>query len=136
AGVKRRIAFYRRSTNAFGNSHFKVWYNYLSILLVRKNATHILSNSRFALENFHGSLYQSDTRFKIIPNGVDSKLFDISISKEEARKKLNLPNDVFIVGHVGRYDPAKNHETIFKVACELKKWNKDVRFLFCGKDTD
>ena len=49
---------------------------------------------------------------------------------------LGLSKGGFIVGHVGRYDPAKNHETIFKVIESCKRLGLNVSFLFCGKDSD
>ena len=82
AKVKNRIAFYRRSTNAFGNNKFKLGYNKLANLLVRKNATSILSNSTFALKNFHEKYYKFDPRYIVISNGVNVIDFDIEITKE------------------------------------------------------
>lgn len=136
AGVKNRIVFHRRSTNAFGNNPIKLFYNKVSNLLLRKNATKILSNSETALKNFYGNTYQRNSKYKIIKNGVSAADFNSAISKEEARKKLDLPLNDFIIGHVGRYDPAKNHETIFKVIKQLKEQDKMFSFVFCGKGTD
>lgn len=136
SGIKKRISWYRRSSNAFGENRFKKFYNKLVNYLVRHNATVILSNSRYALESFHKAYYKKDNRYKIIPNGVDAKRFRTSLSKSEARDTLNIPVDIFLVGHVGRFDPAKNHEAIFKIAAKLKDRNFNIGFLFCGKDTD
>jgi glycosyltransferase involved in cell wall biosynthesis len=136
ACVPKKIAWHRRSTDAFGNNFFKKAYNRFANQLVRWNATHILSNSQFAFDNFYGKYQKNDKRFMVIPNGVDASLFDISATKEEARKILDLPVDSFIIGHVGRYDPAKNHETIFKVIASLKEKGVQFKFLFCGKGTD
>ncbi|MBA6153395.1 glycosyltransferase [Gelidibacter maritimus] len=136
AGVENRIAFYRRSTNAFGNNKLKRLYNNFVNSLVRKNATFILSNSETAFKNFHGDVYQSDSRYKIIKNGVSAGDFNIPFSNYEARKRFNFPNDCFMIGHVGRFDPAKNHETIFKVIQSFKENHNNFRFVFCGKDTN
>jgi glycosyltransferase involved in cell wall biosynthesis len=136
ADVRKRIAWHRRSTDAFGKNPFKKFYSRFANKLVRSHATHILSNSQFALENFYGKYLINDNRFQVIPNGVDSIYFNSFLSKFEARKQLGLPDDVILIGHVGRFDPAKNHETIFKVAVQLKKLRKDIRFVFCGKGTD
>ncbi len=135
AGVPVRIAWHRRSTDAFGNNPLKKFYNILANRLIRKNATYILSNSKFALDNFYGIYQNGDSRFQVIPNGVDGALFDIPTSKEDSRRVLGLPLETFIVGHVGRYDIAKNHETIFKVIKSLKQKEIDFKFLFCGKNT-
>jgi len=136
SGTQNRIAFYRRSTNAFGNNGLKVLYNNFVTFLIRKCATKILSNSEFAFINFHKNIYLSDARFGIISNGVDASKFNLNTSKEEARKQLNIAQNLFVIGHVGRFDPAKNHQTIFKAAKLLIKQNNDILFLFCGRGTD
>lgn len=136
AGIRNRMAFYRRSTNAFGNNLFKKKYNDFANFLIRKNATGILSNSQAAFENFHKKYYRNDPRYKVIPNGSDAVKFDISLSGKEAAGKLGITENAFIIGHVGRFDPAKNHNTIFKVAAKVIAENPNVLFLFCGKDTD
>jgi glycosyltransferase involved in cell wall biosynthesis len=138
AGVKNRLAFYRRSTNAFGNNVLKLLYNTFVSGLVRKNANIILSNSEAAFKNFHSDIYQKNKKYKVIRNGVSANDFNIARSKEEAREALGLDQNIFIIGHVGRYDPAKNHETIFKVIQKFKEDNDNVKvkFVFCGKGTD
>jgi glycosyltransferase involved in cell wall biosynthesis len=136
-GVKKRIAWHRRSTDAFSKkNYFKRLYNYFVYNLVKFNATDILSNSKFALDNFYGNSWRNNSKYDIIPNGLDSSFFDNKLLKNDARKILSLPNDVFIVGHVGRYDPAKNHDTIFRVIKNLKAKKVIIKFLFCGKETD
>lgn len=136
AGIEQRIAWHRRSSDAFGNNPLKKLYNTCVNRLIRSNATAVLSNSKHALDKFYSIYYQGGARFKVIPNGVNAEEFQTPLSKPEARKKMNIAEDVFLVGHVGRYDPAKNHKTIFKVAAELVKTEPNVRFLFCGKNTD
>lgn len=136
AGVKNRIAFYRRSSNAFGQNKLKLFYNNFVNGLVKKSATFILSNSETAFKNFHAEVYQNNPKYRIIKNGVSAKDFAIEVSKEEAKCKLNLNENTFLIGHVGRFDPAKNHDTIFKVIALLKSQCADFKFMFCGKGTD
>src|SRR5690554_6534507 len=136
AGVKNRIVFHRRSTNAFGKNPIKLFYNKVSNLLLRKNATKILSNSEAAFQNFYKDVYKNSPKYKVIKNGVDVNEFDIKLSKEEARKIIGVSKNTFIIGHVGRYDPAKNHETIFKVIKSLESSCDNLKFVFCGRGTD
>lgn len=136
AGVKHRIAFYRRSSHAFGKSRLKLAYARLMNYLVYQNSTTILSNSKHAFNFFFPERHQVDHRFKVIPNGVKASNFDIHESKSEARLKAGLPAGAFIIGHTGRYDSSKNHKTIFKVAKKIIDKHQDVVFLFCGKYTD
>ena len=136
AGIENRIALYRRSTIAYRNNFFKSAYTKIITYLVRRYATKILSNSEFALKNFHPNYYLNDRRYKVIANGVDSEKFISNLSIKEARKKLGITTDSLIIGNVGRFDPAKNHKTIFKVAGKILEFNKKILFLFCGKGTD
>lgn len=137
AGVGCRIAWHRRSTNAFGENRFKLLFNKLVNSLVRWHATKILSNSKYALEQFYPGYWEKDSRFKIIPNGVDASLVQTDLTQEEARKQLGVNLNAKIIGNVGRFAPAKNHKTIFQVAAKLIKEDKlDVYFMFCGKYTD
>lgn len=48
-----------------------------------------------------------------IPLGVDASLLQKkTVSKEEARKRLDLPPNEFIVGMIGRIDPLKGQHTL------------------------
>lgn len=55
-----------------------------------------------------------------IPNGIDTKRFEIKESKEELRKKLNLPDGILGIC-VGRLTPFKNQKFLIKVAKEIKR---------------
>lgn len=136
AGIKKRVVFYRRSTPAFRMNHWKLQYFRIMGWLVDTFATDILSNSLTAFKNFFPNYQSSDKRFKVIYNGVDSKLVTTHKSKNECRKNLGIPKEVFVIGHVGRFDPAKNHEFIFRVANKLLKLESDIYFVFCGMDTN
>src|SRR5690606_10529380 len=103
AGVPKRVAWYRRSTNAFGTNPLKLIYNRMVNWLVRLNATDILSNSRFALDTFYKHYWETDPRFAIIPNGLDTNTFQQTICKLEARKQLGIKDNVYLIGHVGRF---------------------------------
>jgi glycosyltransferase involved in cell wall biosynthesis len=135
-GIPKRVVWYHRSSNAFAPGFIKNSYNNWANTLVRRHASHILSNSQTALDYFFAGYAKGDARFQVIPNGVNASEYRTSKTKEKARAMLDLPKDAFIVGHVGRYDPAKNHETIFKVIQRCKHSGFDLFFLFCGKDTD
>ena len=42
-----------------------------------------------------------ENKILVAPDGVDLEKFDIEISKKEARKKLNLPEDKILIGYIG-----------------------------------
>jgi glycosyltransferase involved in cell wall biosynthesis len=55
-----------------------------------------------------------------IPNGIDTKRFEIKETKEELRKKLNLPDGILGIC-VGRLVSFKNQKFLIKVAKEIKR---------------
>lgn len=132
ANVNKRISFYRGSTNHFSESKLRLLYDKFVKKLTYKFATNILSNSIAAFDFFFTDIWRKDNRFEVIYNGIDSESF--VNEKNDLRKELNIPEDAFVVGHTGRYNEAKNHKTIIKVAFELCEKHKNIYFLLCGND--
>lgn len=133
--VKKRIAFYRRSTNAFTESKVNLLYNAVMNFLVLKSATHILANSNAGL-NFFFKSASIDSRMRVIRNGIDVTSFKPSASREELRNKFGIKHDAFIIGHTGRLNKAKNHQTLLEVATQLKQSGINFQLVLCGKDTE
>lgn len=69
----------------------------------------------------------------IIYNGVDIEKFKkIRLSKEEIRKILNIPENSFIIGHIGRFTYTKNHEFIINLFSRFSKINKEAYLILVG----
>jgi glycosyltransferase involved in cell wall biosynthesis len=136
ANVSPRIVFYRRSSIAFSSGILRLLYFRLINGLVYRFSTHVLSNSKHAFDVFFSKKQRPDSRFKVIPNGVDTDLVEVSGSKDFFRKKFGIPGMAFVIGHVGRFDKAKNHSTILSVAKRIIAKYNHVYFVFCGKDTN
>ena len=72
-----------------------------------------------------------------IPNGI-------GVKETEAKKKpkewlcsiLEIPLNSFIIGHVGRIHPVKNHERIISIFSLLAKKRNDVHLVLVGEDVD
>ncbi len=135
AGIKNRISFYRGSTNHFKESKVKLLYNLIMLQLVKRNATKILSNSYAALDYFYSNRDNNDTSFKVIYNGIDARKFNSNLNKFK-KEDFKIPSNGFVVGHTGRYNAAKNHDTIIKVAEKLCAIYPNIYFMLCGKDTE
>jgi glycosyltransferase involved in cell wall biosynthesis len=128
--------FYRRSSNAFGQNPLKQFFNFCLNKLVYYNATKILANSRYALDYFHPNNYRETNKFRVIYNGLIAEKFQITKDMKELRRSMGIPENAFVIGHIGRYDKAKNHETILEVAEMLIKNDSAFHFVFCGLNTD
>jgi len=133
AGIQKRLVFYRQGRNHFKASIAKNAYNQMMNKLVFHYATHILSNSHEGLKYFFPYRDSCDFRFRIIRNGVNLNEYLLKESKHHLRKKLGLPVDAFVIGHVGRFDPAKNHKTVLKVFKRIKRTIPDAHLVLCGR---
>lgn len=137
--VPKRISFYRASSNRFIASTINNTYNSIMKRLVYRFSTDILSNSQAAFDFFYPKENRKDDRFKVIRNGMDIDLFSKEMNKNQLREKYGLPEDLYLIGHVGRWNPAKNYPTIFKVADSLINEQvelNNIAFVFCGRETD
>ena len=102
------------------------WRNYLMLHVVWPLITHKLACSQAAGKFW----YKKD--FTLINNGVDVKKFAYSPAVRAAkRKELNIENN-FVVGHIGRFSPEKNHASLINIFRELIKQDPSARLLLVG----
>lgn len=96
--------------------------------LIPKYATELLSCSTEA-----GIWMFNKSRFKILRNAIDVQSYKFSTEKcVLAREHLGIPQDAFVVGHVGRFETQKNHSYLIDVFNEIKKQNKNSVLLLIG----
>jgi glycosyltransferase involved in cell wall biosynthesis len=134
-GVKKRISFYRESEYQFKRTMLKSFYAQVLNYLVKKNATAILSNSKVALNNFHPKRGLDGGKYKVIDNGVPF----IKTSIEERtinRYKFKIPKNSIVIGHLGRYIAAKNHNYILSLVDVIVEKYPNVYFLLHGKGVE
>lgn len=95
--------------------------------LLRKNlwkkADYLFTCSRIAGISVFGKKAVNEGKTIFIPNAIACERFSYNEEKRaEIRKKLEL-TDKYVIGHVGRFHYAKNHEyllRIFAALCSLK----------------
>lgn len=68
-------------------------------------------------------------RIKVIPSGLDLSQFEKPLKKEDAREKLELPNDKLIIGLIGRFDPHKGQVLLLEALSKIDDPNVCVCFL-------
>ncbi len=91
--------------------------------LIKRNTCKV-AKYRFACSEEAGNwLYRGKAPFTVIRNGIDSRLFGFNPDyRSQLRKELNIPEDAVVIGHVGRFDPVKNHIFNLQVfSCFVKK---------------
>lgn len=70
----------------------------------------------------------------VLNNGVDVDRFKNVKNREDMREELGIFQDVFVVGHVGRFSKVKNHDFLVEVFKELNMPNKFLLMVGDGKE--
>ena len=71
---------------------------------------------------------------KVIRNAIDfNKFRNVAKTKEEIRKELNISNDAYVIGQIGRFTYQKNPEFTITVFNELLKKNPNSNLLLIGR---
>lgn len=73
-----------------------------------------------------------DEKLKVILNGIDFERYSIKYDRNVQLDKLNIKNDSFIIGMVGRLTEQKSPQTFIKIAKEIKKKNVNAYFILVG----
>ncbi|MGJ1205952.1 glycosyltransferase [Sphingobacterium lactis] len=128
--IPKRVVFYRNSSDRFNRSFTKDLINSLFNKLTYNYSTKILSNSKAAFNHYYKEVWKNNGKFQVIYNGTNASKFLNETS--DLHNEFKLPKDSFIVGHTGRFNPAKNHATLIKVARELIAEKDDIYFALCG----
>ena len=68
----------------------------------------------------------------VLNNGIDFSKFENAKNRLEMRHELGIPQNSFVVGHVGRFSRVKNHRFLITVFSEIYNENKDAFLLMVG----
>ncbi len=71
------------------------------------------------------------TAIDVVPTGIYTDQFARGAGKI-FRKKLNIPEDIFVVGHVGRLSPEKNLEFVTRAVAQFLNKEPKAHFLIGG----
>jgi glycosyltransferase involved in cell wall biosynthesis len=94
----------------------------------RTDATRRLACSRRAA----AAMFGADASWTFVPYGIDLAAFAAPVDRRAVRAELGLAPDVLAVGHVGRFQPQKNHAFLNEVARELARLRPNTRLFIAG----
>jgi glycosyltransferase involved in cell wall biosynthesis len=133
AGVPVRIAHSHNDTSSLQAK--AGWDRRLYLALTKRwiarYATLGLGCSRKAAASLFGSTWEADPRWRVLYYGID--LTPVQIDAIATRAELGIPADAFVIGHVGRFDPQKNHKFLVDIAVEVVKQEPMARLLLVGQ---
>ncbi len=100
--------------------------------LIDKNATHIFGCSRAACESLMGQSIWQDSRARVLPNAIDLNQFAAIAEPNALRQKLGLPANATLIGHVGSFQPVKNHKFLVEIFEDLTHQVPDTHLILVG----
>ncbi|OKP88581.1 hypothetical protein A3844_07770 [Paenibacillus helianthi] len=131
--IEVRIAHSHNTNDAQKDSILRNAYRMTLETLIKKNSTHLLGCSKDACESLFGKKCWGKYNVEVIRNGLDFNLFkELDKEKSNIRNELNIPEDAFLVGHVGRFSEQKNHRWLIRIFKELIKKVPNAHLLLVG----
>lgn len=134
AGIPLRIAHSHNDTSSMQATAAIVRRAYLRLMRywIHQHATHKLSASQSAAAALYGKNWHIDPQLQLLFYGIDLAAFRSDVDRSDLRARLGMPSDVFVLGHVGRFQEQKNHRFLIRVAAEICAREKTAIFLLVG----
>lgn len=127
AGVKKRIAHHHQA--------YSKWKILCAMLRIpcKLFATHWLACGEAAAINGWGKSAVAKGKVTILPNAIDPERFKFNeLARSEIRARYGIAENDFVIGHVGRFFPEKNHDFLIDVFFEVLKIKSDAKLLLLG----
>jgi glycosyltransferase involved in cell wall biosynthesis len=119
AGVPVRIAHIHNDRRGEPASAARRGYRRLMQASILRFATQGFAPSAGAARFLFGDDWRRDGRWRVQPYGLDLAPFRRTPERARLRAALGIPADALVVGHVGRFDPQKNHALLLRI---LERW--------------
>ena len=131
AGVKKRIAHHHQAYHP-ENVLLKLLCALLRIPC-KMFATHWLACGEAAAINGWGKRAVKNGKVTILPNAIDPERFKFNeIHRHNIRAQYGIRDDDFVIGHVGRFYPQKNHEFLIDVFQEVLVKKSNAKLFLLG----
>lgn len=105
----------------------------------KEAASYLFKNNRLQMIALHDEMKaQLNSMFGItnvivVNNGVNFKAFrEVEESKKQIRDRLSIPQNAYVVGHIGRFSDQKNHLFLIDIFAELCKRQENSFLLLIG----
>ena len=96
-------------------------------------ANRYMACSHLAGEWMYGKEKMQSGKVKILNNAIDIEKFAYNYkARKKLRQELNINEDTFVLGHVGRFMYQKNHDFLIDIFKELHKRRKNSLLLLIG----
>ena len=134
AGVPVRIAHSHTNTSSVESnaSLYRRLYIGLMQQWIARHATIGLAASRIAAADLFGSSWETDPRWRTFYCGIDLTSFKEFVDPIAVRAELGISPNAFVIGHVGRFVPLKNHTFLVDIVAEVARQEPRACLLLVG----
>lgn len=74
---------------------------------------------------------------RIVPNAIEVDKYKFNNdNRKDIRKRLGIPDDAYVIGHVGRFDYQKNQSFLVDVFKKIQKSNPKAHLIMVGDGVD
>ena len=100
---------------------------------LRYQADYFFGCSKESGEWLFGSKVVNSNSFYVVKNGIDVDRFLFNrIERNKIREQLRISETTLVIGHVGRFIEAKNHDFLIDLFAELNVKKRDSKLLLVG----
>lgn len=131
ANIPVRISHSHNTEVQSDNRIKKVW-NTLAKKMISIVATELWACGDAAAQWLYGKRLCASGKTVVIKNAIDAKKFQYDAEKREKIRSRYGITDAFVVGHVGRIEPQKNHDFLIDVFAAFHKVYQNSRLLLVG----
>jgi glycosyltransferase involved in cell wall biosynthesis len=100
---------------------------------IKHYATLGLGCSQKAIASLFGTDWTFDPRWQLLYYGIDLAPFVIQGNPAQLRQELGIPQDAFVIGHIGRFAEQKNHTFLIEIMAEIAQRNPKTHLLLVGQ---
>lgn len=135
-GIKKRI-LHAHNSNSLGGGKSRILRHKFNSMLLPLYVTDYWACSQLAGEWSYSEKILSSNRYRVINNAIDCERYAFDKEKRDCiRKQLGIREDVFVVGHVGRFDYQKNHPYLLDLFSKFRKKHSNSLLLSIGTGSD
>jgi glycosyltransferase involved in cell wall biosynthesis len=134
AGIPVRIAHSHNDTSLLDSrsNYGRAAYRKMTRHMIAANCTHGYAVSQPSAAALYGPDWKADERLRVLYCGIDLKGFEGTADPDAVRAEFGFSSRDIVFGHVGRFDPQKNHSFLIDTAKEISRREPRARFLLVG----
>ena len=132
AGVPIRIAHSHASKESSHSSVHRYIYRWISRWLIKKYSTNGIACSEEAADYLFTTKWRKQKGYMIVKCAVDTNAFRYLKDRNQLMEQFNIKRNSKIIGHVGNFHYAKNHEFLLYIFAAMLHHRKDIHLFLIG----